>query len=803
MMLASHLFTAICIASLSLFSFLKAQPLPSFVSPIDGSTYPTGSSVPVKISYPLDVGGVFSASCGTGSSFTTNQAFSFNINTGFVGNCTLSAKMPFPSVLDPLPIVIKSVGTVTFQLPATGISVAAGTSVGVILSYSPIGSTGYNFDVTLDCSSSGQAPFTMSVPGGLSTPTPFPVPSTFYGPCRMTVFDPNGLYRATNSVNLEVTQTLNIAKPTSGQVISYPDPFEVLVQTTASNIFVSVEMNMTCFLGVSRFFNVTTNKPSMITPLTSDFGTCTLRVSRVPVSYLVIPTSTRTFSIKITVEFDSYPSTMFSGVDAPLLIVPTAPVDPGLIFIFLNLNCSGSVLAEFPAYINGSTSSIYISPPVSNRNDCAISTRPQSPLFFFATTPKIQVLNPSLILPVDGGFYSNMEEVFVNLANGTLYDSASVTQICGNSSVTQTLNSSAQGSFTIPPNYIGTCTYSAATDRASIISNVTINVLDRVVGFVRPVADPTLTIFAGSPIPIQLAYSPRSPENLQFLVKLQCSDDSKTELITGNTDGLSIDTPDTFYGTPCNLTIIEPPAGFTVVNNRSVNVLQSLTLTSPVPDQDIIVSEPTPFFLSTSAASLPKQSITVTFKCPRKTATFTFNTNQLYFESFDASYIGKCNVSITNAPNFYVRQSPFSVNVKFGLEFVTSPPLIIGNLPFNFELKSSSIPPTTIPKVVNIYLICKNNEVVYTWFNNPINALFQLTLPAEIQIQEQCRFSTGEDDPYYFEATAPVDVIRSPFGGFVYPITGDETSNFAKSVTFTSPAIGRDNLLIDGESTIN
>lgn len=229
---------------------------------------------------------------------------------------------------------------------------------------------------------------------------------------------------------------------------------------------------------------------------------------------------------------------------------------------------------------------------------------------------------------------------------------------------------------------------------------------------------------------------------------------------------------------------------FVPLNFVNVNVTQSLNIIKPTQNQVVVYPNTFDVLVQTDP-SLISVMVEMNLTCSDGSRYFAVPSNNLTSIEPNDLDIGPCELSVVEAPEpYFTLPAPTLFYIKLKLEYAYFPSVIGPNIPFTVELQTPyPIPPSpSIPLIANINLQC-DTVIVYSWLDNPIDVPLVLTLPQTVQLQSErnCFFTTGQDNPYYSEAVAPVTVIKSPFGQSFYPITDEEILEFTKSVAFTSP----------------
>lgn len=247
-----QMFSALLVFLATFISLCQGQSFPVFTSPLNGSIIEIGDLVPVTVSYDVSMPITIYQNCDYTISLpsSTNQTAMFPPPAN-PGNCTYTATAP-QGAPEPESVYATFVGSVQIVFPYTDDTIGAGTSITVLLLYTPIVSTAYNFLVTLNCPESGQPEVNQTAQG--IDPLMFNIPQDFSGRCQFNVSDTAGLYVAKNSVEVFVTNVYSILQPTNGETVEYPNSFYTLIDTDTPNIQSNVNMTLNCTLGSRTFY---------------------------------------------------------------------------------------------------------------------------------------------------------------------------------------------------------------------------------------------------------------------------------------------------------------------------------------------------------------------------------------------------------------------------------------------------------------------------------------------------------------------------------------------------------------------
>ena len=766
-----QMFSALLVFLATFISLCQGQSFPVFTSPLNGSIIEIGDLVPVTVSYDVSMPITIYQNCDYTISLpsSTNQTAMFPPPAN-PGNCTYTATVP-QGALEPESVYATFVGSVQIVFPYTDDTIGAGTSITVLLLYTPIVSTAYNFLVTLNCPESGLPEVNQTAQG--IDPLIFNIPQDFSGRCQFNVSDPADLYIAKNSVDVFVTNVYSILQPTNGETVEYPNSFYTLIDTDTPNIQSNVNMTLNCTLG-SRTFYVQADFPSNITPLNYEVGNCSFYITNSPQELVYL-------SIRPSVIFVEAPTVIYDKLTFKVQLNTTAALTPEIQTVGLQLNCTGTIFESWNANLNQETE-LTLSADVPSMSNCVLDVPPGQYLFNYVSTP-VSIANPYIVRPVNGSNHYYNENVFFKLNNASNYKDAVAIQQCGNDLQVAILNSTYETIFTINDNTAKECTYSVSMTPSPEVKPVRVNVVDKVVGFTMPVyTSPPSSYAAGSSISIQLYYSPTTTPDTVFTVQLGCGTNTTTLDVTGGADPVPMVIPNDYYGVDCLLSIVDLTDGYVEAHPIPLIVTQSLKFSTPLPYQKFVVSGPVTFFLTTGYVNLYDQ-VGVKVQCSEADDILALQTNILSTETFNYTFRGICNVSVSSAPAYYSLPDPFSIEIKYKLAFTQSPRVIIGGIPFGIELTATPTPNPSVTNTTDVSLVCKNNATIYTWYQVEIGKLEILTLPPDVKTYQKCVLMTPSDSSYY-HAIAILNAIRSPFGGFVYPISQEQASQFAKSIAF-------------------
>lgn len=120
----------------------------------------------------------------------------------------------------------------------------------------------------------------------------------------------------------------------------------------------------------------------------------------------------------------------------------------------------------------------------------------------------------------------------------------------------------------------------------------------------------------------------------------------------------------------------------------------------------------------------------------------------------------------------------------YEIEFIYGPKVIIGNIPFDIYVEARSLLKSALNFLIPVYLTCGGVEI-YMWSDVVANELSTLSpIPSGTPAHPYCFLSSPTQADGYSDATWPVSIVASPFGGIVNPITSAQQAEFAVDIAF-------------------
>lgn len=408
---------------------------------------------------------------------------------------------------------------------------------------------------------------------------------------------------------------------------------------------------------------------------------------------------------------------------------------------------------------------------------------------FLGLITTIFAQTPYFSSPANGTVVVAGQSVNITMQDVRQGTRVNVTQICGGQQSSNTLGPGNIVSFTIPSPYSGFCNYTAIATPTSQSAIVPLYlIVQGTVTIVDPTAGANFT--PGSIMPVKLDYQPRTTPDPDFNVTLQCSNNQTSQIISGADVVQPFIIPADFYGSTndCKVFISNSP-NYLPLNNVSISVFEPLIIESPEQGSNYTVAEPFPVLVS-STDPLAVGSYSAQFNCGQGPS---FNVTDLSVNvpttvTLNSTYFGNCTMQVYNVSGSFGTPSPITFNLKYNLAFLTSPSLVIGNIPFTIYLQATPTPDISVPSTVSMDLIC-DSGIIESWPSVTIGSPQQLTINSQTFSEENCYFETQSNSTSYYQAIASVSVTAVPTGGQAYPITDEEIRIFLETNTIIPPII--------------
>ena len=203
------------------------QPLTIIKPNANDSVFYFNSTVPVYLSSNIAnttvyIGPTLFVQCSNSTSVyynsPINQEFEIDLPVNYVGQCLLYTQAIEIYQASSSNITVTSIkGNVEFYTN-TATPVAAGSQIDIVLYSTPFSES---FTVQLDCGISKELTVRSTIQSNSSVTQFFSIPSDFNGYCVFSVIEPLAIFFPTNTIQVTVTQAVNISYPSNGSSYLY------------------------------------------------------------------------------------------------------------------------------------------------------------------------------------------------------------------------------------------------------------------------------------------------------------------------------------------------------------------------------------------------------------------------------------------------------------------------------------------------------------------------------------------------------------------------------------------------------
>lgn len=403
------------------------------------------------------------------------------------------------------------------------------------------------------------------------------------------------------------------------------------------------------------------------------------------------------------------------------------------------------------------------------------------------------------VSPISAAQYLVNSNVTVNISYQT-NTSGTATQNCGGGTVVLAVTTNSNTTFTLPLNFVGSCTYTASIDGVGSPSPVSITVLKDVY-FVAPTYPPIGKYAAGSNVFVQLQTFPNSSD--AFSVQATCNGiPEKGQIVSAGPTGANLLIPSTAYG---NCTYSIPPPYSNGIPSNSTLIIVTQNLTWILPTSDFNSTFPDDLTVLISANLKVQFNMTIKANCTESDNFYIFDVENAVSKNVTIPdfVFGHCDLNVIDAPDYIVIPSARSFVRSIPLQVNPISDTIIPGGTLEVDVGTPSGPIDLNPVGADLLLICGVSEFVYTWTNVTLNNVQSLVVPIDVPIRTDC-FLQAIPLLDYLLVSAPVgisiSIFPSPFGGpGLVPISQQESEQAAADLSSISDGWAEITRNIDNE----